>query len=152
MPTVTRSRTVAAPPERVWTVIANPERFADWWPHVRRVEDASSGAWTLVLGSERGSRSLRADYTLVAADHPRRLAWRHEVEESPFERVLAAAETEVELEPALEGTRVRISERLRLRGFSRFGGLQVRRATARKLDGALAGLAEAVGGAEAGAR
>jgi len=147
MPTVTRTRTVAAPPERVWSLIANPERFADWWPHVQRVEDASSSAWTLVLGSERGRRALRADYTRVAAEHPRRLSWRHEVEETPFERVLAGSETDVELAPAEGGTRVRISERLRLRGFSRLGGLQVRRATARRLDGALDGLERVLGGA-----
>jgi uncharacterized protein YndB with AHSA1/START domain len=141
MPTVTRTRTVPAPPERVWTVIANPERLVEWWPRVQRVEEADSSAWTTVLGSEKGSRSLRADYTLVASEHPRRHSWRHEVEESPFERVLSSSVTDVELEPAPDGcTAVTIREQIGLRGFSRLGGLQIRRAARKKLDEALDGL------------
>jgi hypothetical protein len=35
---------------------------------------------------------------------------------------------------------VRLTARLRMRGLSRFGGLQASRATRRQLDGALAGL------------
>ena len=41
-----------------------------------------------------------------------------------------------------EGTRVTLTARLKARGFSRFGGLQIRRATARQLSGALDGLEE----------
>lgn len=141
MPTVTRTRTVPAPPERVWTVIANPERLAEWWPRVQRVEEADSSAWTTVLGSDKGRRSLRADYTLVASEHPRRRSWRHEVEESPFERVLSSSVTDVELEPARDGcTAVTIREQIGLRGFSRLGGMQIRRAARKKLDEALDGL------------
>ena len=141
MPTVTRTRTVPAPPERVWTVIANPERLVEWWPRVQRVEEADSSTWTTVLGSEKGTRALRADYTLVESDHPRRRSWRHEVEESPFERVLRSSVTDVRLEPAADGcTAVTISERIGLRGFSRLGGMQIRHAARKKLDEALDGL------------
>lgn len=149
MPTVTRTRTVPAAPERVWSVIANPERLVEWWPRVQRVEEADSSAWTTVLGSEKGSRSLRADYTLVASEHPRRRSWRHEVEESPFERVLSSSVTDVELEPAPDGcTEVTIREQIGLRGFSRLGGLQIRRAATKKLDGALDGLDRVLSGVE----
>lgn len=142
MPTVTRTTAVPAPPERVWSVIANPERLVEWWPRVERVEEADSAAWTTVVAAERGGRRLRADYTRVESEHPRRLSWRHEVAASPFERVMTSSVTEIELEPnAGGGTAVAIRERVALRGLSRLGALQVRRAVRRKLDGALEGLA-----------
>lgn len=139
MPVVSRSRTIPAAPERIWTAVADPEHLPRWWPGVERVEDASRDAWTAVLTSRKG-RSLRADYTLLESDHPRRRCWRHEVDESPFERILSDAVTELELESDGTGTRVTLTARLRPRGFSRLGGLQIRMATRRQLDGALDGL------------
>jgi len=147
MPTVTRRRTIAAAPERIWDVVADPERLPDWWPRVQRVEESGRRAWTAVLASPKGGRTLRADYTLVASDHPRRPRWRHGAAEPRFERVLRASETEVALAPAVGGgTEVTLSEELRLRGFSRLGVPQVRLATRRKLDGALDGLERIFGG------
>jgi uncharacterized protein YndB with AHSA1/START domain len=141
MPVITRRRTVPASPERLWAVLADPEQLPTWWPRVERVEDASRKAWTTVLSTPKGSRTLRADYTLVDSDHPRRLSWRQEVEESPFERIFSSALTEVELEPAEDGrTHVKMTTQVRLRGFARLGGLQVTRATKRQLTGALEGL------------
>ncbi len=142
MPVISRRRTVPAAPERLWTVLADPEQLPTWWPRVERVEDASRGAWTTVLSTPKGSgKTLRADFTLVGSEHPRRLSWRQELAESPFERIFAAAVTEVELEPAgPKGTDVKLTARIRLRGFARFGGLQVTRATKRQLTGALEGL------------
>ncbi len=140
MPVVSRSRSIDALPERVWTAVADPEQLPGWWPGVERVEDAYRDAWTAVLTSKKG-RALRADYTLLQSDHPRRRSWRHEVAESPFERILSASEWELELEPEPGGaTRVTITARLTLRGFSRFGGLQVRVATRKQLEAALSGL------------
>ncbi len=141
MPVVSRSRTIPAAPERIWTEVSDPEHLPRWWPGVDRVEDASRGAWTAVLTSGKG-KWLRADYTLLESEHPRRRIWRHEVEESPFERILSESVTEMELEPVDEGTRVTLTARLKPRGFSRFGGMQIRRATARQLSGALDGLEE----------
>lgn len=140
MPVVSRSRTIPAAPERIWTTVADPERLPDWWPGVDRVEDATRDAWTAVLTSKKG-RSLRADYTLLESDHPRRRSWRHEVAESPFERILSDSVTEMALEPEAQGaTLVTLTARLSPRGFSRLGGLQIRLATRRRLDGALHGL------------
>ena len=100
VPVVSRSRTVPAAPERLWTAVAGPRAPA------RVVARASSASRT--PHARRGppcsvtpkGRTLRADYTLLESDHPRRLRWRHEVEESPFERILASSVTELELEPA----------------------------------------------------
>jgi carbon monoxide dehydrogenase subunit G len=140
MPTVSRSRIVPAIPEHVWDVVANPERLTDWWPNVQRVEEADGKSWTTVLTSPKGGRSLRADYSLVASEHPRRRSWRHEVAASPFERVLTDSVTDIRLEPVEGGTAVSISEEVGLRGFARLGRGQIKRATKRKLDGALDGL------------
>jgi uncharacterized protein YndB with AHSA1/START domain len=143
VPVISRKRTVPAAPERIWTLVSDPEQLTDWWPGVQRVEDASRQAWTTVLLTPKG-RTLRADFTLLESDHPRLLRWRQEVEESPFERILEAAVTELELEDAGDGeTDVTLTQRLTLRGFSRLGGLQIRMATRRQLEGALEGLGEA---------
>ena len=142
MPVISRSRTVPAAPERLWSLVSDPERLTEWWPRVQRVEDASRKAWTTVLVTPKG-RTLRADFTLLDSEHPRLLRWRQEVEESPFERILEAAVTELELKPAGDGaTDVKLTQRLTLRGFSRLGGMQIRFATRRQLDGALDGLDE----------
>lgn len=146
MPVISRSRTLPAAPERVWTLVSDPERLADWWPGVQRVEDASRDAWTTVLVTPKG-RTLRADFTLLDSDHPRLLRWRQELEESPFERILDSAVTELELEPAGDGnTDVKLTQRLGLRGFSRLGGMQIRMATRKQLQGALDGLGEVAEG------
>jgi carbon monoxide dehydrogenase subunit G len=146
MPTVTRRRTVTALPEQVWAVVADPERLTEWWPQVVRVEEADGKAWTTVLASPKSvGKVLRADFTLVASDHPHRRSWRHEVASTPFERVLTSSVTDVRLAPVDGGTEVEISEQLGLRGFSRLGGGQIKRATRRKIDRALDGLEKLFG-------
>jgi uncharacterized protein YndB with AHSA1/START domain len=129
-------------PERldtVWDVVSDPDRLPDWWPGVARVEDASAQAWTTVLTSGTG-KAVRADYTRVTASEPRRLVWRQELEESPFERILAEAVTSVELEEADGGTRVSIELDQKARGWARFAPLQFRAAGRRQVEGALQGL------------
>jgi carbon monoxide dehydrogenase subunit G len=141
VPTVSRSRVVAAIPEHVWDVVANPERLTEWWPNVQRVEEADGKAWTTVLASPKGGKLLRADFSLVTSEHPRRWSWRHEVAASPFEHVLTDSVTDIRLEPVEGGrTEVKISEQMGLRGFSRLGGGQVKRAAKHKIDRALDGL------------
>jgi len=139
MPVVRREGLVRAAPEAVWAVVAVPARMDEWWPGVVRVEEATPHAWTAVMTSPRG-KTLRADLSRLEAFAPERFAWRHEVEESPFERIMSDSRVEVSLSPAPQGTQAEIVQRIRLRGFARFGYLQVRRATARTLSGALEGL------------
>lgn len=144
MPEVRRERTVAAPAERVWELVSDPYSLPRWWPSTARVEDVEPDAWTSVLKTPRGN-TVRADFTRTERVPQRRVAWRQELEESPFERVFSAAETEVDLEAGDAGaTRVRLTTRERLRGRYRLGGWLVRRAARKRLDGALDGLAEAV--------
>jgi uncharacterized protein YndB with AHSA1/START domain len=140
MPTVFRKRSVRAAPAEVWKVVSDPERLPQWWPGVRRVEEASREAWTTVLSSPRG-KPVRADYTLVESEPLRRLVWRHEVAESPFERILRESLTELVLEPdGSDLTEVGLTLRQRPRGFARLGLIQLRQAAVRQVEGALEGL------------
>jgi uncharacterized protein YndB with AHSA1/START domain len=147
VPSVRRARTIAAGSETIWGLLSDPAQLPRWWPDVVRVEEATQLAWTKVLATPKG-KTVRADFTRIAADAPRRIAWQQEVDESPFERILTENRTEVELEPDADGTtRVQLVSVQRLRGLSRLGGFMFRRATRRKLDEALDGLERALGGA-----
>ena len=136
MPTARRSRTVAAPPERVWEIVGDPHHLPRWWPKVTRVEAVTDEHFTEVLSTLDG-RSLRADFRVVESRAPERRAWEQELAGTPFERVFAAASTEVKLLPEGDGTRVTVVVRQQVRGSARLGGFMVRRATGRLLDEAL---------------
>jgi hypothetical protein len=111
-----------------------------------RVEDVEEDAWTKVLRTP-GGKTVRADFTRIELEAPRRIAWRQELEESPFERIFSSAVTEVELSGAEGGgTRVALTSSEKVRGRFRIGGgFLVRRAARRRLDDALVGLEQAVG-------
>ena len=142
---VRRERVVSGAAADIWRIVSDPARLPAWWPGVSRVEEASREAWTTVLVSPKG-KAVRADYTLVEAREPERLLWKQEVEESPFERLLSSASTEITLEPeASGGTRVRLALDQRPRGWARFSPFQLRAAAKRQADEALDGLAELLG-------
>lgn len=145
MPVVRRRRTIDAPRERVWELVADPHSLPRWWPRLQRVEEASPEAWTKVLTSERG-KAVRADYSRVMARPPERLEWRQELAETPFERILSRSTLEIELAEADGATDVSLTSTERLRGLARLGGLMVRRATRARLEGALDGLERCLGG------
>jgi carbon monoxide dehydrogenase subunit G len=145
VPTTRRSRTLAATPERIWEIVRDPYHLPRWWPRVERVEAVTSDSFTQVLSTERG-RSVRADFRVVASRKRELRAWEQDVAGTPFERILAFARTEVQLEPAGAGTRVTLVVRQRMRGSARLGAWMVRRATRRILDEALGSL-EALDGA-----
>jgi uncharacterized protein YndB with AHSA1/START domain len=137
---ILRSETlVPAAPDDVWRLVSDPDALPRWWPGVARVEEASTEAWTTVMRSPKG-KAVRADYSLVDVEPGRRLSWRQEVEESPFERILASAVTEVALEPDGGGTRVTVSLDQRPRGWARFAPFQFRAAGRRQVEGATEGL------------
>ena len=138
---------VPAAPEEVWALVSDPARLPQWWPGVTRVEEATPDAWTTVLSSP-GGKSVRVDYTRVEAEPERRLVWRQEVEESPFERILLSATTEIALERQPEGTRVTVALDQRPRGWARFAPLQFRAAGRRQVRAAAEGLETVFGGGE----
>jgi uncharacterized protein YndB with AHSA1/START domain len=136
---VRRETVVPGGLNEVWDVISDPAQLPRWWPGVTRVEEASADAWTTVLSSPKG-KAVRVDYTRVEAEHERRLVWRQEVEQSPFERILAEATTSLELSQAEDGTRVSIELEQKPRGWARFAPLQFRAAGTRQVQGAVEGL------------
>jgi uncharacterized protein YndB with AHSA1/START domain len=133
---VTRSRLVAAAPERVWAVVGEPRALARWWPRVERVKAITPDGWTTVLRSDRG-RAVRADWRLDGQEVLRRRAWTQEIEGTPFAKVLAERRVEVVLEEASDGTQVTLELRQRGRGMARFGRFMLRRAARRELAAAL---------------
>jgi uncharacterized protein YndB with AHSA1/START domain len=141
---VRRELTLSAAPADVWRVVSDPARLPQWWPGVSRVEEASPEAWTKVLTSSQG-KTVRADYTRLEADEARRLLWRHEVEGSPFERILARSTTEIVLEPENGRTRVAIAVSQQPRGWARLSPFQLRAAATRQVEGALDGLQRVLG-------
>jgi uncharacterized protein YndB with AHSA1/START domain len=144
MPTTRRQRVLPATPDAVWAVVGDPYQLPRWWPKVERVERVSEGRFTEVLRTQKG-RPVRADFRIAEHEAPRRVAWAQELDGTPFERVLAAASVHVALEPGEDGaTKVELALEQRMRGMSRFGGVLVRRASAKVLDEALDGLAAAL--------
>lgn len=146
MRAVRRSRTVPAPPDQVWRVIADPHHMPRWWPLVKRMEGVAGDEFTQVLLTRKG-RSVRADFRVLVSEPPGaggspagRRVWEQETAGTPFERVLGEAVTEVVLEPANGATRVTISLTQGLRGYSRTGGFLLRRATRSRLSEALEAL------------
>jgi uncharacterized protein YndB with AHSA1/START domain len=144
LPTTARTRTVSAAPEAIWDVVADPHHLPRWWPRVGRVEGVERNRFTKVFMTEKG-RPVRADFVMEETEPPRAVRWRQEIEDSPFERVLDAAVTEVRLAPADGATAVTIELRQKLRGMARLAPFLVRRATRRLLDEALDGLERACG-------
>lgn len=140
MPRIRRHATLAAGSGAVWQVVGDPHHLPRWWPKVGRVEGVEEDRWTSVFMTQKG-KPVRADFRVVASEPQRHRVWSQELEDSPFERVLAESVTEVRLEPR-DGavTEVTIELRQRLRGLARLGGFMVRRAGGRVLDEALEGL------------
>jgi carbon monoxide dehydrogenase subunit G len=145
MPTTRRSRALAASPERVWAVAADPHHMSRWWPGVSRMEGVEEDRFTEVHMTRKG-RGIRIDYRVLESEPPgdgsaglRR--WEQDVIGTPFERVLNEAVTEMSVVGDGEGARVEIVLRQKLRGSSKFGGVMLRRATARRLEEALENLA-----------
>ena len=129
-------RTLPASQEVLWDLIADPHHMPRWWPGVERVEGVEPDRFTQVFKTKRG-RPVRADFQVLRHEPPSTREWSQEVAGTPFEGVLSASVIEVHLEPVAAGTEVTISQRQKLRGYSRTGGFLLRRATRSKLDDAL---------------
>jgi uncharacterized protein YndB with AHSA1/START domain len=139
-----RSRTINAPVKDVWAVIADPEHMPRWWPGVDRMEDVEEDRFTQVFKTKRG-RPVRLDFRVIQSQAPYNRSWEQEVAGTPFERVLNESIIVVELSLVAGGTKIKLEQHQKLRGYSRTGGFLLRRATAKKLDEALDGLARILG-------
>jgi uncharacterized protein YndB with AHSA1/START domain len=141
------SRTIAIPLEEAWALVSDPHHLPRWWPRVERVEGVEAGAFTKVLKTAKG-KLVRADFTVAELDRAARtLTWSQQIEGSPFARLLASAETGVELvaegpdtEVTLELRQIPAGARAGSWFFPRLGGHMMRRAAAATLEEALDGL------------
>jgi uncharacterized protein YndB with AHSA1/START domain len=145
MPTTNRSKVVQAPPERVWELISDAEHQPRWWPGVSRMEGVVDDRFTQVHMTSKG-RGVRIDFRMLDATPPDGqapgvLRWEQDVIGTPFERVLNSATTEITVEPAAEGSLVKLTLVQKMRGTSRLGGFMLRRATRTRLTEALENLA-----------
>ncbi len=144
MATARRTRTITAPIQHVWELISDPHHMPRWWPGVLRMEGVSEERFTQVFQTKRG-RAVRMDFRVLESDPPWRRVWEQEIPGTPFERVLGESITEIVLAQQGEGTEVTIAWRQTMRGYSRTGGLLLRRASGGKLAEALDGLERALG-------
>lgn len=151
MPRISRARTIAAAPDRVWDLVSDPHNLPRWWPRVIRVEDVTGkgdrARWTAVLETERGS-GVRADYRCAESRSGRYYAWAQEIADTPFERILRQSVTSVEIEPDGGGARVKLTSAETLKGLSRLGAGMLRGAARRRLDEALDAMHLALVGGE----
>jgi uncharacterized protein YndB with AHSA1/START domain len=154
MPNVARSRSIPAPGDRVWDLVSDPHNLPRWWPETIRVEDvrgapgARRSRFTQVFETSKGT-PVRADFRCIASSNGERLVWEQELEGTPFEGFLRDAQLELRLHPHDDRTDVTVEGRRRLRGLSRLGAPMMRRATARTLNAALAGIEQALCGSPA---
>ena len=134
LPRFVAERTLPAPVETVWETLAEPARWAEWWPDLATAEPTvrralAPGALWQIEGTNRPSmfrRPLSGGSLLILEVVPlRRVAF-----QLPGDRV----EVELDLEPAGDGGTV---ARLAV-DAPRFAG--VRRTTASEALGKLAGL------------
>ena len=86
---------------------------------------------------------MRADYTLVERRAERRVAWRHEVAESPFERILTTRAPRSSWSRERR-TAVAIAIEHEPRGWAKLAPFQLRAATGKQIEEALEGLARLV--------
>lgn len=140
MPSISRRLRIEAPSDRLWELVSDAHHLPRWWPGVERVEGVEPGQFTQVLHTRKG-RPVRIDFHVTAEEPGHRQVWEQELAGTPFERVLSESVIEVVIEGTADGSEVTISQRQQLRGYSRTGGWMLRRATRRKLDEALEGLA-----------
>ena len=139
---VTAERVLAAPPERVWPLVADPGELPRWFGFAERVEVLEGEG----VGQRRrqhghwGKKASEVDQELTAFEPPRRLAWRHLAERldgKPAPRFAASTDFSIELAPDGGGTRVRLRSAQEPAGPLR--GLVMRAFGRRELEGTLRG-------------
>src|SRR4051812_30340162 len=108
---VTAERVLPAPPERVWPLVADPDKLPSWFGFAERIEVLEGAG----VGSKRrqhghwGAKPSEVDQELTAFEPPRRLAWRHLAERlngKPAPRFAASTDFSIELEPIGGATRI----------------------------------------------
>jgi hypothetical protein len=127
--------------EDVWNVVSDPYHLPRWWPGVTRVQDVSEQSFTEVVPTKRG-KPMRLDFRVAESVPLQRRSWSQSLPGTPFERLLEAWSTTITLADLGDRTLVTIDEFQQLRGSFRMALPLQRRPARRRVDAALAGLAE----------
>jgi uncharacterized protein YndB with AHSA1/START domain len=150
---IVTERTFAAPPDRVWPLVADPDELPRWFDFAERVEVLAGEA----VGQRRrqhghwGAKPSEVDQEITAFEPPHRLAWRHVAERldgRPAPRFAASTDFSIELAPDGAATRVRL--RSVQVPASRPRGLVMRAFGAREIAGTLEKSLDALAQAIAG--
>lgn len=152
MPRVTRRRAVGSSPETSWEFLTEPRNLPKWWPRTTSVRSISGAGnvkgsrWTQVLQAKSGNR-LGAEMICTAASEPTLWRFEQETDDTPFERMMSEAWTEIRINPKRgSGSEIELELGQRLRGMSRLGFWFVRSASRRTAEQALSALEEALSG------
>jgi carbon monoxide dehydrogenase subunit G len=138
---IEREIVVARPPEAVFDYLADVARFPEWQPAIERAEQLTPGALAagtelrLVIRGPTGATEVTG--AVVSLDRPSLLAVR--TLSGP-----AAVEASCELSRDGEGTRVRFTASIELKGLLRFAEGAARRMIERELPSTLADLARRI--------
>ena len=147
---VVRSAEFAAPPERVWVVVADARRAPDWFSLAERTEVVSGSG----VGERRrqfavwGGKRAEIDQEVVAFEPARLIAWKHTAERvdgHPVAKYASSSVFRVELAPAGESTVVTL--RLAQEPVSFLHGVMMRfstRQTAKRMEESLVRLSGAI--------
>jgi uncharacterized protein YndB with AHSA1/START domain len=146
---IVREQLIPAPAARVWPVVDDPARMAQWFAFADRmelIEGTGLGRRQRLYG-HWGAKRSEIDQQIIAYDPPTRLAWRHEAERldgKPAPKFAAETVFTIELVPSNDATLVRLSSAQRPAGL--FQGLVMRafgtREIGKLLDRSLNALAQ----------
>lgn len=101
MPRASHTRVMGIPAGELWQTVRDPYHLPRWWPRVERVEGVHGAFFTEVLRSSSG-KLLRADFEVRELDEREmRIVWAQQIAGTPFERVLAASETQLTVRPRM---------------------------------------------------
>lgn len=134
---VERTTEIAAPRERVYELVMDPRRLADWVTIHRALVDAPEGQLSrgsqLVQELHLAGRSFRVHWTVVEADRPARVVWEGRGPLGTRARVAYS------FEPRGQRTRFSYLNEYELPGgpLGRLAGPAVRRVTAKEVEGSL---------------
>lgn len=108
--TIEREIHVDAAPEVVFDVVSSPEHLKEWWPDDAQVVATPGAAGHVVFGRPAPEEPMVVPIMVVDAQPPRLFSfrWGHEAGETP--QPGNSLLVTFELEPAGEGTRVRMTE------------------------------------------
>src|SRR5256885_15056127 len=153
---VVRQRQVDGAPADVWAVVTDPDQAPNWFTFAERVEVLDNPAGGVGQRQRQygrwGKRQAEVDREITEYDPPHGYAWRHLAERldgKPAPRFARSTDFQIQLEPAGDGTLVRL--RSRQEPASAVKGLVMRafgtRDVASQMDRSLDRLAALVGSA-----